>query len=180
MIQKHTRGRKIGFDAELGFPVREAYSMPMDTISLLGSVMANFCGSIARYTCQWWKCLSQRVMIDNAFSVSKCVRLVRIPRHSWQLLKKMWGALPGPRLEDLNDTWGEEILSLQMENLSEFEKQSPSVEVLKNARAVCENSSIQSTIVEFGPLLEASAERNLWSINLTHGDYPCNCLAQIV
>ena len=81
MIQKHTRGRKIGFDAELGFPVSEAYSMPM---------------------------------------------------------------------------------------------------VLNNARAVCENASIHSTMVEFGPLLEASSERNLWSINLTLGDYPCNCLAQIV
>ena len=53
MIQKHTKGREIGFDAELGFPVSEAYSMPMDTKSLVGSVMANFCGSITRYRYKW-------------------------------------------------------------------------------------------------------------------------------
>ena len=53
MIQKPTKGRKIGFDAELGFPVSEAYSMPMDTKSLVGSVMAKFCGSLTRYTCHW-------------------------------------------------------------------------------------------------------------------------------
>ena len=101
----------------------------------------------------------------------------------------MWGALPGPRLEDLNDTWREELLSLQMENLSELEKQSPSGEVLNNARAECENDSIHSIMLDFEPLLEDSAERILRSINLTHGDYqcnsihgdyPCNCLSQTV
>ena len=73
----------------------------------------------------------------------------------------MWGALSGPRLEDLIDTWREELLSLQIENLIEFEKQSPSGEVLKNARTVCENDSIHSNMVDFEPFLEASAERNL-------------------
>ena len=33
-------------------------------------------------------------------------------------------------------------------------------------------------LLEFEPLLEASGERNLRSINLTHGEYPCHCLAQ--
>ena len=67
-----------------------------------------------------------------------------------------------------------------MEKLSEFEKHSPSGEVLNNARAACENDSIHSNMVEFEPLLEASAERNLRSINLIHGDYSCICLAQTV
>ena len=32
--------------------------------------------------------------------------------------------------------------------------------------------------MEFEPLLETSGEFNLRSINLTHGEYPCHCLAQ--
>ena len=43
-----------------------------------------------------------------------------------------------------------------------------------------ENDSIQSKMMEFEPLLEASGERNLRSINLTHGYYPCHCVAQTV
>ena len=35
-------------------------------------------------------------------------------------------------------------------------------------------------MMEFEPLLEASGEGNLRSINLTHGGYPCHCLAQNV
>ena len=123
---------------------------------------------------------NRRVMIDKAFSVPKCVRLVRMPHHSWQLLRKMWGSLSELRLEDLSDTWREKLLSLEMEKLSEFEKQSPSGEELNNARAVCENVSIRSNMVEFESLLEASADRYLRSIKLNHGDYSCNCLAQTV
>ena len=34
--------------------------------------------------------------------------------------------------------------------------------------------------MEFESLLEVSEELNLGSINLTHGDYPCHCVAQTV
>ena len=36
---------KDGLEAEMGFPVSEAYSLPMSAKSLVGSVMANLCGS---------------------------------------------------------------------------------------------------------------------------------------
>ena len=45
MVQKHIRGLKIGLEAEMGFPVSEAYSLPMNAKSLVESVMANICGS---------------------------------------------------------------------------------------------------------------------------------------
>ena len=35
-------------------------------------------------------------------------------------------------------------------------------------------------MVDFEPLLEASGDRNLRGINLTQGEYPCNCLAHTV
>ena len=45
IVQKHIRGWKIGLEAEMGFPVSEAYSLPLKAKSLVGSVMANLCKS---------------------------------------------------------------------------------------------------------------------------------------
>ena len=56
---------------------------------------------------------SQRVMINMAFLVPKCVRLARMSHHSHQLLRKMLGAVSGNRVEELSEIWGEELLSLE-------------------------------------------------------------------
>ena len=71
-------------------------------------------------------------------------------------------------------------MSQEREKSSDFEKKSTSGKILNNAPALDENDSIRSKMMEFDPLLEASGERNLRSINLTRGDYPCHCLAQTV
>ena len=41
-----------------------------------------------------------------------------------------------------------------------------------------ENDVTHEKIMELEPLLEASGERNLRSIDITHGECPCHCLAQ--
>ena len=109
--------------------------------------MTSFCGSQYPLHMSMLETSSQLVLIDKAFSVHKSVRLAKVSHHSHQLLKKIRGVIPGPRVEDLSDTWVEYLLSLEKEN------------------------SIDS---------EASGERNHWSINLTHGNYPCHCVAQNV
>ena len=43
-----------------------------------------------------------------------------------------------------------------------------------------ENDAIHEKVMELEPLLEASGERNLRSIDITHGECPCHCLAQTV
>ena len=43
--QKHIRGWKIGLEAEMAFPVSEAYGLPVIAKSLVGSIIANLCGS---------------------------------------------------------------------------------------------------------------------------------------
>ena len=43
-------------------------------------------------------------------------------------------------------------------------------------RAMEENDVTHEKMIESEPLLKASGERNLWSINLTHGECPCHCL----
>ena len=43
-----------------------------------------------------------------------------------------------------------------------------------------ENDTMHEKMMELEPLLEASGERNLRSIEITHGECPCHCLAQTV
>ena len=77
----------------MGFSVSEAYSLPMIAKSLVGSVIANLCGSHFPLYMAMVEASSQRVLIDQAFSVPKCMRLARMSHHSHQLLRKMLGAV---------------------------------------------------------------------------------------
>ena len=45
LVQKHIRGWKVGLEAEMGFPVSEACSLPRNAKSLMGSIMTILCGS---------------------------------------------------------------------------------------------------------------------------------------
>ena len=45
VTQKHIKSWKVGLEAEMGFPMSEAYGLPLNAKSLVGSVMANLCGS---------------------------------------------------------------------------------------------------------------------------------------
>ena len=123
---------------------------------------------------------SQRVSIDKAFSIPKCVRLARISHHSHRLLlKKILGAVPGDQRENLSEIWGE-LWSLESENTSDFERQNRIGNAMNSAPAMEESDMTHEKMMEFEPLLEASGERNLRSINLTHGEGPCHCLARTV
>ena len=180
MIQKHIRGWKIGLKAEMGFPVSEAYSLPMIAKSLVGSVMANLCGSHYPIHMAMVEASSQRVLIDKAFSIPKCVRLTRMSHHLHRLLRKMQGAVSGDLREDLSEIWEEELWSLEKENTSDFERQNTIGKAMNSAPAVEENDVTHEKMMELEPLLEASGEPNLRSINLAHGECPCHCLAQTV
>ena len=50
MVQKHSRGWKIGLEAEMGFPVSECYSLPLNAKPLVGSLITNLCGATTHYT----------------------------------------------------------------------------------------------------------------------------------
>ena len=43
-----------------------------------------------------------------------------------------------------------------------------------------ENDAMHEKMIELEPILEASGERNLRSIDITHGECRCHCLAQTV
>ena len=107
----------------MGFPVSEADGLPVNAKSLVGSVMANLCGSHYPLHMEMVEVSSQRILVDKAFSVPKCVRLARMSHHSHRLLKKILVTVPRAQRDDLSEIWGEELLSLGDENTSDFERQ---------------------------------------------------------
>ena len=178
--QKHIKSWKIGLEAEMGFPMSEAYGLPLNAKSLVGSVLANLCGSHYPLHMAMVEVSSQRVMIDKAFSVPKCVRLARMSHHSHKLLRKIRGAVPKEQRDDLSEIWGEELLGLESEITSDHGKQNVVGKPAEGAPNSEEVDVIHEKMMELEPLLDASGERNLRSIDLTHGDCPCHCLAQTV
>ena len=180
MTQKHIKSWKVGLEAEMGFPMSEAYGLPLNAKSLVGSVMANLCGSHYPLHMAMVEVSSQRVLIDKAFSVPKCVRLARMSHLSHKLLRKVRGTVPKEQRDDLSEIWGEELLGLESENTSDLERQNVIGKPMVGAPNLGEVDMIHEKMMELEPVLEASGERNLRRIDLTHGDCPCHCLAQTV
>ena len=120
---------------------------------------------------------SQRILVDNTFSVPKCLRLARMSHHSHRLLRKILGTVPKTQRDDLSEVWGEELLSLGDENRSNFERQNAIGKPMANVPMPEEDDVVHEKMMDLEPLLEASGERNLRSIEITHGECPCHCLA---
>ena len=180
VTQKHIRSWKVGLEAEMGFPMSEAYGLPLNAKTLVGSVIANLCGSHNSLHMAMVEVPSQRVLIDKAFSVPKCVRLARMSHHSHRLLRKIRGAVPRELRDDLSEIWGEELLSLENENISDHERQNAIGKPVGDAPNIEDNDTKHEKMMELEPLLEISGERNLRSIEITHGECPCHSLAQTV
>ena len=151
---------------ELLFPVSEAYGLPVNAKSLVGSVMANLCGSHYPLHMAMVEVSSQRILVDKAFSVPKWVRLARMSHHSHRLLKKILGTVPREQRDDLSEIWGEEILSLEGENTSDFERQNITGKPMNSVPTQEETDTTHEKMMELEPLLEAEC--------------PCHCLAQTV
>ena len=88
--------------------------------------------------------------------------------------------MPRAQRDDLSEIWGEELLILEEEITSDFERQNAIGKPMSSVPAPEENDMAHKKMVELEPLLEASGERNLRSIEITHGECPCHCLAQTV
>ena len=94
--------------------------------------------------------------MDKAFSVPKCVRLARMSHHSHRLLRKILGTVPRAQRDDLSEIWGEELLSLEGENTSDFERQNAMGKPMNSVPAQEENDMTHEKMMQLEPLLEAS------------------------
>ena len=97
----------------MGFPMSEVYGLPVN--ALMGSVVANLCGSHYPLHMAMVEVFSQRILVVKAFSVPKSVRLARMSHHSHRLLRKILGTVPRGQRDDLSEIWGKQLLSLEGE-----------------------------------------------------------------
>ena len=121
---------------------------------------------------------STRTIVDQAFSVPKCVRLARTSEKSYELLCKMFSAVPERTKEELESILGTKFMGYARGNLSDFERQKQKGSTVTDYNAVDESDEVHRVMMEVEPLLEASGKRNWRSIMSTHDEFPCHCLLQ--
>ena len=156
----------------------EAYHRPTGSKHLVGSSSAPYCNS--RYTTHMvvMDTKTQQLLVDQLFSVPKCVRLARMSERSNVLLAKIIRAVSKRSEGELQDVVGEEFKRLNEGNVSEFQKQKASGAVPTEFPAIEEKDDVHRIMMEVEPLLGASGYRSRRKILMTHGEYPCHCLAQ--
>ena len=121
---------------------------------------------------------STRTIMDQGFSVPKCVRLARMSEKSYELLCKMFSAVPERTKEELESILGKKFMGYVSGNFSDFERQKQRGSTVTDYNTVDENDEVHRVTMEVERLLEASVKRNWRSIMLTHDEFPCRCLLQ--
>ena len=116
--------------------------------------------------------------MDQAFSVPKCLRLTRMSKKSYELLCKMFSAVPERTKKELESILGKKLMGYVSGNFSDFERQKQRGSTVTDYNTVDENDEFHRVMMEVEPLPEASGKRNWKSIMLTHYNFPCHCLVQ--
>ena len=174
--QKNIGKWREAIETEMNIRHSETYCRPSGARYLVGSTMAPMCKS--RYPVHFVAVdiKSTRTIVDQAFSVPKCVRLARMSEKSYELLCKMFSAVPERTKEELESKLGKKFMGYVSGNFSDFERQKQRGSTVTDYNAVDENDEVHRVMMEVEPLLEASGKRNWRSIMLTHDEFPCHCL----
>ena len=120
---------------------------------------------------------STRAIVDQAFSVPKCVRLARMSEKHYKLLCKMFAAVQGRTKDKLEPIVGKKFMGYASGNFSDFERHKQRGSTATDYNAVDKIDEIRR-VMEVEPLLQASGKRNWRSIIMTHDDFPGHCLLQ--
>ena len=176
--QKYIGKWREAIEKEMNIRHSETYCRPSGARYLVGSTLAPMCKS--RYPVHFVAVdvKSTRTIVDQAFSVPKCVRLARMSEKSYELLCKMFSAVPERTKEELESILGKKFMGYVSGNFSDFERQKQRGSTVTDYNAVDENDEVHRVMMEVEPLLEASAKRNWRSIMLTHDEFPCHGLLQ--
>ena len=113
-------GWREALEIERNLKDSEAYHRPTGSKYLEGSSSAPYCNS--RYPTHMvvMDARTQQVLVDQFFSVPKCLRLARMSETSYDLLAKIIRAVPKRSEGRLQDVVGEEFMRLNEGNVSEF------------------------------------------------------------
>ena len=115
---------------------------------------------------------STRTIVDQAFSLPKCVRLARMSEKSYELLCKISAAIPERTKEELEPILGKKVKGHASGIFSDFERQKQKGSTATDYNAADENDKIHRVMTEMEPLLEASGKCNWRSIMMLHDEFP--------
>ena len=176
--QKYIGNWKEAIEAGMNIRQSETYRRTPGARYLVGSTLAPLCKS--RYPAHFvaLNVKSTRTIVNQAFSVPKCVRLTRMSDNSYESLCKMFAAVPERTKEELEPRLGKKFMGYARRNISDFERQKQKGSTATDYNAVDKNDEIHRVLMEVEPLLEASGKHNWRSIMLTHDEFPCHCLLQ--
>ena len=158
--QKHIGKWRDAIEAEMNIRHSETYRRPSGARYLVGSTLAPMCKS--RYPVHFvaLDVKSTRTIVDQAFSVPKRVRLTRMSEKSYELLCKLFSAVPERTKEELESILGRKFMGYVSGNFSDFERQKQRGSTVTDYNAVDENDEVHRVMMEVEPLLEASGKRN--------------------
>ena len=179
VLQTEYNGKwREAIEAEMNIRHSETYRRTTGARYLEGSTLAPMCKS--RYPVHFVAAdvKSTRTIVDQAFSVPKCLRLARMSEKSYELLRKVFSAIPKRTKEELESILGKKFMGYASWNFSDFERQKQKGSTFTDYNAVDENDEVHQVMMEVEPLLEASGKRNWRSIMSTHDEFPCHCLLQ--
>ena len=156
----------------------ETYRRPTGATYLVGSTLAPKCKS--RYPVHFVAVdvRSTRTIVDQAFSVPKCVRLARMSEKTYDLLCKKFSAVLERPKEELESILGKKFMRYASGNFSDLDRQKQKKSTVTDYNAVDENDEVHHVMMEVDPLLEASGKRNWRSIMSTHDEFPYHCSLQ--
>ena len=121
--------------------------------------------------------MSSRTIVDQAFSVSKCVKLATMSEKVYKLLCKLFEAVTGRAKNELEPILGKKFMGYTSGNFIDVERHKQ-IGSATYDNAINENDEIHRVMMEVEPLLEASRKCNWRSIMLTHDEFPCHFLLQ--
>ena len=102
---------------------------------------------------------TQHRLIDQLFSVPKCVRLSRMSERSHELLRKMLRAVPERSRDELEEIVGDTFVKWGEGNISEFQKKKAKGIMSSDFPMMDEKDETHQTMMEIEPLLVASGYR---------------------
>ena len=102
-------GWREALENEKNLKDSEAYHKPTGSKYLVGSSSASYCNSMYPTHMVMIDARTQQVLIDQLFYVPKCVRLARMSERSYDLLAKIFRAVPKRSEGELQDVVGEEL-----------------------------------------------------------------------
>ena len=121
--QKHIGRWREAVEAEMNFRQGETYRRPSGARYLVGSTLVPMCKS--RYPVHFVAVdvRSTRTIVDQAFSVPKWIRLARMSEIFYELLCKMFSAVPERTKADLESILRKKFMGYARGNFSDFERQ---------------------------------------------------------